>query len=61
MIPQSIAEALLADLKIAAETLRRYETAHRAKDTEESLIKAEVNASLACRFEATIKKAEALK
>lgn len=50
------APAMLADLKLAAETLRRYEAAHRAKNTEESTAKAEVNASLASRFEETIRK-----
>ncbi|BBP60403.1 hypothetical protein [Pseudomonas sp. St316] len=48
---------LLADLVIAAETLRRYEALHRAKDTAESMAKAEVNAGLASRFEQTIAKA----
>lgn len=50
------APVILADLKLAAETLRRYEAAHRAKNTEESTAKAEVNASLASRFEETIRK-----
>ncbi len=45
---------LLADLTEAAATLRRYEASHRAKDTADSLAKAEVNAELATRFEATI-------
>lgn len=45
---------LLADLRVAAETLRRYEVLHRAKNTEDSLAKAEANAALASRFEATI-------
>lgn len=49
---------LLDDLILAAETLRRYETLHRAKNTEESTAKAEVNAALAARFEATIAKAK---
>jgi hypothetical protein len=49
-------EALLADLIEAAATLRRYETLHRAKGTDESAAKAEVNAALASRFEATIAK-----
>lgn len=48
---------LLADLVVAAETLRRYEALHRAKGTAESLEKAEVNAGLASRFEQTIAKA----
>lgn len=47
-------KALFDDLVIAAETLRRYETLHRAKNTEDSLKKAEVNAELASRFEATL-------
>ncbi|MBL1311242.1 MULTISPECIES: hypothetical protein [unclassified Pseudomonas] len=50
---------LLADLVVAAETLRRYEVLHRAKCTAESLEKAEVNAGLAHRFEQTIAKATA--
>ena len=45
---------LLADLIDAAKTLRRYETLHRAKGTTDSDAKAEANASLAARFEATI-------
>lgn len=49
--------ALLADLTQAAETLRRYETLHRAKGTADSTEKAEVNAALAARFEATIAQA----
>ncbi|SIS23124.1 hypothetical protein SAMN05428955_3418 [Pseudomonas sp. 7SR1] len=48
---------LLADLIVAAGTLRRYEALHRVKGTAESLEKAEVNAGLATRFEATIAKA----
>jgi hypothetical protein len=48
---------LLADLVEAAATLRRYETLHRAKGTDDSTAKAEVNAALASRFEATIAKA----
>lgn len=48
---------LLADLSEAAATLRRYEALHRAKGTAESTAKAEVNAELATRFEATIAKA----
>lgn len=48
---------LLADLQESAATLRRYETLHRAKGTAESDEKAEVNARLASRFEATIAKA----
>ncbi len=51
--------ALIADLTEAATTLRRYETLHRAKGTAESTEKAEVNAALATRFEATIAKAQA--
>ena len=50
---------LVADLIVAASTLRRYEQSHRAKGTEESTAKAEVNADLATRFEATIRKATA--
>lgn len=48
---------LLADLQVAAATLRRYEELHRAKGTDDSTAKAEVNAALATRFEATIAKA----
>lgn len=48
---------LLADLIVAAGTLRHYEALHRAKGTAESLEKAEVNAGLASRFEQTIAKA----
>ena len=48
---------LLADLREAAATLRRYEALHRAKGTDDSTAKAEVNAALAARFEATIAKA----
>jgi hypothetical protein len=48
---------LLADLREAAATLRRYEALHRAKGTDDSTEKAEVNAALASRFEATIAKA----
>ena len=45
------APQLLADLIDAATQLRKYETLHRAKgDTQ----KAEVNAALVARFEATI-------
>jgi len=53
------APELLADLIEAAAILRRYEALHRAKNTEESTAKAEVNAGLAARFEATIAKATA--
>jgi len=51
---------LLNDLEVAAETLRRYEALHREKNTEESTEKAEVNAALASRFEATIAKAKGI-
>lgn len=51
------APELLGDLREAAATLRRYESLHRAKGTAESDAKAEVNAGLASRFEATIRKA----
>ncbi len=53
------APLLLADLIDAAAQLRKYETLHRAKGTEDSLAKAEVNAELAARFEQTIAKATA--
>jgi hypothetical protein len=49
---------LLDDLTEAAATLRRYESLHRAKGSDESTAKAEVNAALASRFEATIAKAK---
>lgn len=49
-----IRAALLADVREAAATFRRYEEHHRAKWTNESLEKAEVNAALAARLEATI-------
>lgn len=48
---------LLEDLREATATLRRYEALHRAKNTEDSTKKAEANAALAVRFEATIAKA----
>jgi hypothetical protein len=51
-------DELMADLQEAASTLRRYETLHRAKGTDESNAKADVNAGLAARFEATIAKAK---
>ncbi|MDY7534053.1 hypothetical protein RGV33_20625 [Pseudomonas sp. Bout1] len=51
------APGLLADLIVAAGTLRHYEALHRAKGTIESTEKAEVNAGLATRFEQTIAKA----
>ncbi|MNR42617.1 hypothetical protein D3C85_1611510 [compost metagenome] len=54
---RALAEDLLADLQKAAATLRRYEQLHRAKGTDDSTTKAEVNAALALRFEATIAKA----
>lgn len=47
---------LTADLAEAAKTLRRYEVFHRAKGTEESNQKADVNAALAKRFETTIQR-----
>jgi hypothetical protein len=47
-------DVLLADLREAAATLRRYEALHRAKGTDDSTAKAEVNAALASHFEATI-------
>jgi Ribonuclease G/E len=51
------APELLGDLIEAAAILRKYEGYHRAKNTDESTAKAEVNAALAARFEATIAKA----
>ena len=47
-------ERLRSNLELAAKTLRRYEALHRAKGTAESLKKAEANAELATRFEATV-------
>lgn len=51
------APELLADLIDAAAQLRTYEALHRAKGTDDSTAKAEVNAALAARFEATIARA----
>lgn len=56
---KSIIPVLLEDLQLAATTLRHYEKLHRAKNTEESTAKADVNAALATRFEATIARAQA--
>jgi hypothetical protein len=42
---------LIALLAESAELFRRYEALHRAKKTEESLAKAEVNAEIATRIE----------
>ena len=53
---KSSVKALKEDLQLAAETLRKYEALHRAKGTTESDAKAEVNAALATRFEATLAK-----
>jgi hypothetical protein len=47
-------DSLRTDLKEAARTLRRYEELHRAKNAPDSLVKAEVNAALAARFEQTL-------
>lgn len=55
----SLQETLIADLIDAAAQLRAYEILHRAKGTAESTVKAEVNAKLAARFEATIAKVTA--
>jgi hypothetical protein len=49
-------DELRGDLAEAAEILRRYETLHRAKGTDDSTAKAEANAALASRFEATLAK-----
>ena len=54
------APELLSDLCDATATLRRYESLHRAKNTDESTAKAEVNAALAARFEKTIAKAKGI-
>ncbi len=56
MLNETILAELVADLTLAAQTLRRYEKLHREKGTEDSLAKAEVNAKLATRFEATLSK-----
>lgn len=48
------AEALRDALQEAVRTLRRYEELHRAKNTPDSLAKAEANATLAARFERTL-------
>lgn len=41
-------------VELAARALRRYEMLHRAKGTPESTGEAEINASLASRFERTL-------
>lgn len=46
--------ALVEALQEATETLRRYEAYHRAKGTDESTAKAEVNSALAAKFEAVL-------
>lgn len=51
------APEMLEALELAAETLRRYEDYHRAKNTPESLDKAIANQQLAIRLEAVIAKA----
>ena len=51
------APELLEALELAAETLRRYEGYHRAKQTPESFDKAVANQKLAMQFEAVIAKA----
>lgn len=56
---QAQRDQTIVDLREAATTLRRYESLHRAKGTAESTAKADVNAALAARFEATIAKATA--
>ncbi|MEE1869034.1 hypothetical protein [Pseudomonas auratipiscis] len=53
----AVAPEMFDDLALAAQTLRRYEALHRAKNTDDSFKKAEVNAELASRFERTIAKA----
>lgn len=45
---------LRRDLAEAARTLRTYERLHRAKNTPDSLAKAEANAALAAKFEHTL-------
>ena len=56
----SVNEELVQELTLAASTLRSYEAQHRAKGTLESLSKAEVNNTLATRFEAALASAKAL-
>lgn len=51
------APQLLGDLMAAAAQFRIYEALHRAKGTEDSIQKAEVNKELADQFEATIRSA----
>lgn len=58
VVVKDIKYVLLADLREAAAQFRKYEELHRAKGTEDSLAKAEVNNELATRFEVTIKEAE---
>lgn len=53
------APELCADLRKAAEVFRQYEDLHRAKGTAEGDAKADVNAALASRFEATLRKVDA--
>lgn len=53
-IADEVAGALRANLVEAAAILRKYEAYHRSKGAAESIEKAEVNAELAGRFEATI-------
>lgn len=48
------AKRLRTDLRVAAQTLRRYESLHLSKGTQDSLEKARVNAELASRFEHTL-------
>lgn len=55
MSTDGITQRLRDDLEVAAQTLRRYEALHRAKGTPESTEKAESNASLAERFEKTVR------
>lgn len=52
------AQKLCSALKEAAAQFRYYEAQHRAKNTEDSLKKAEVNNELAARFEAIVAEAE---
>lgn len=51
------APELFEHLTEAAAQFRKYEDLHRAKGTPDSLAKAEVNAELAERFEATLRRA----
>lgn len=50
----SIVNRMAENLKQAAQKFREYEALHRAKGTEESLAKAEVNEQMARTLEETL-------